>query len=165
MRSKSNGVENRAKGVLGVPQADHVISQEPEKLKAKVQPTAVEDQVQVAVISDGEKERMDSPDDGVKEEDLMDLPKKDLLKLLGIMEGEVQVGCGSSLKCVVFMIFDLSKAVEQCKNLHFKTLEDYIKTIPHVVDQGESKPCPIAPPSGLKWNLTKMCFLFSSDTL
>lgn len=126
MRSKSNGVENRAKGVLGVPQADHVISQEPElglpvkKLKAKVQPTAVEDQVQVAVISDGEKERMDSPDDGMKEEDLMDLPKKDLLKLLGIMEGEVQVGCGSSLKCVVFMIFDISRAVQQCKNLHLR---------------------------------------------
>lgn len=98
MRSKSNGVENRAKGVLGVPQADHVISQEPDldlpvkKLKAKVQPTAVEDEVQVAVISDGEKNRIGSPDVGRKEEDLMDLPKKDLLKLLGIMEGEVQVG-------------------------------------------------------------------------
>lgn len=97
MRSKSNGVENRAKGVLGVPQADRVISQEPDldlpvkKLKAKVQPLAVEDEVQVAVISDGEKKQIQSPDVGGKEEDLMDLPKKDLLKLLGIMEGEVQV--------------------------------------------------------------------------
>lgn len=99
MRSKSNGVENRAKGVLGVPQADHVISQEPgldlpvKKLKAKVQPAAVEDEVQVAVISDGGEKRIESPDVGKKEEDLMDLPKQDLLKLLGIMEGEVQVGC------------------------------------------------------------------------
>lgn len=98
MRSKSNGVENRAKGVLGVPQADRVISQEPDldlsvkKLKAKVQPMAVEEEeVQVAVIPAGEKKQIESPDVGRKEEDLMDLPKKDLLKLLGIMEGEVQV--------------------------------------------------------------------------
>lgn len=131
MRSKSNGVENRAKGVLGVPQADHVISQEPElglpvkKLKAKVQLTAEEDQVQVAVISDSERKLVESPHDGMKEDDLMDLPKKDLLKLLGIMEGEVQVGCGSPLKCAVFMTSGLSKAVQQCENLHFKSLEDY----------------------------------------
>lgn len=108
MRSKSSGVENRAKGVLGVPQADRVISQEPEldlpvkKLKAKVQPTAVEGQVQVAVISDEETELIQPPDGPVKEEDLMDLPKKDLLKLLGIMEGEVQVWMR-----IVFMTSDL----------------------------------------------------------
>lgn len=98
MRSKSNGVESRAKGVLGVPQSDHVISQEPDldlpvkKLKVKAQPPAVEEEVQVAVISDGDENPTESPDVRRKDEDLMDLPKKDLLKLLGIMEGEVQVG-------------------------------------------------------------------------
>lgn len=91
MRSKSDGVENRANGVLGVPQSDHDISQDQElglpmkRLMAKVQ--VAEDKV----ICDKEKLLIGSPEAGDKREDIMDLSKRDLLKLLGIMEGEVQV--------------------------------------------------------------------------
>ncbi|XP_037602083.1 filamin-A-interacting protein 1-like [Sebastes umbrosus] len=89
MRSKSSGVESPANGVLGVPQGDPDISQEPEvkSLKAKVQQKEGEDNL---VISDKEKLLCDSPEDGEKRADIMDLSSKDMLKLLGIMEGEVQ---------------------------------------------------------------------------
>ena len=98
MRSKSSGVESPANGVLGVPQGDPDISQEQDvglpvkSLKAKVQQKEGEDNVEVEVISDKEKLLLDSPEAGEKRGDIMDLPKEDLLKLLGIMEGEVQVG-------------------------------------------------------------------------
>uniref|UniRef100_A0A3Q1GGL0 Filamin A interacting protein 1a n=1 Tax=Acanthochromis polyacanthus TaxID=80966 RepID=A0A3Q1GGL0_9TELE len=96
MRSKSSGVESPANGVLGVPQADHDIGQDQEvglpvkSLKAKVQQKEGEDQVEVEVISDKEKLLLESSEDGEKRGDIMDMSKEDLLKLLGIMEGEVQ---------------------------------------------------------------------------
>lgn len=97
MRSKSSGVENPANGVLGVPQGDHDISQEEEvglpvrSMKAKVQQKEGEDELEVELISDKEK-LLDSTKAGEKRGDIMDLSTGDLLKLLGIMEGEVQVG-------------------------------------------------------------------------
>ncbi|XP_060918567.1 filamin-A-interacting protein 1-like [Labrus mixtus] len=96
MRSKSSGVESQANGVLGVPQGDPDISQEQEvglpvkNLIPKVPQKEDEEKVEVEVISDKEKLLCDSPEAGEKRGDIVDMPKGDLLRLLGIMEGEVQ---------------------------------------------------------------------------
>ncbi|CAN9502290.1 unnamed protein product [Ophioblennius macclurei] len=93
MRSKSSGVESPVNGVLGVPQGDHEISPEEDvkSLKVKVQKEEGEDKLEVEVISDKEKLLLlDSPEAGEKRGLIMDMSKGDLLKLLGIMEGEVQ---------------------------------------------------------------------------
>ncbi|KAK5857189.1 hypothetical protein PBY51_010447 [Eleginops maclovinus] len=96
MRSKSSGMESPTNGVLGVPQGDHEISQEQEvglpvkSLKAKVQQHDSDDHLEVEVISDKDKLLFDSPEAGENKKDIMDLSKEGLLKLMGIMEGEVQ---------------------------------------------------------------------------
>ncbi|CAL8294182.1 unnamed protein product [Arctogadus glacialis] len=108
MRSKSNGVEGPAKGVLGVPQGDRDIHPQQEvtlpiKSLNQVKPQPKDETHQKAAviteeIEEEEEEEMkkkkisvDSEDDvGDQREGLMGLSKGDLLKLLGIMEGEVQ---------------------------------------------------------------------------
>ncbi|XP_038127527.1 filamin-A-interacting protein 1-like [Cyprinodon tularosa] len=94
MRSKSNGVESPTEGVLGVPPDDHEINEEldvglPVKsLKVKVQQK--ESAEEVEVISEKEKLLTNPTEIGNNTGNIKDLSKLDLLKLLGIMEGEVQ---------------------------------------------------------------------------
>ncbi|XP_033968080.1 LOW QUALITY PROTEIN: filamin-A-interacting protein 1-like [Pseudochaenichthys georgianus] len=96
MRSKSSGVESPANGVLGVQQGPHDFSQEQEvglpvkSLKAKVQQNDSDDHLEVEMISDKDKLLFDSPEAGERKKNIMDLSKEGLIKLMGIMEGEVQ---------------------------------------------------------------------------
>ncbi|KAJ7988918.1 hypothetical protein DPEC_G00314170 [Dallia pectoralis] len=94
MRSKSSEVENPA-GSLGVPQAAQDINQEEEVnqhapiKRVKVQPNIKGVEEEVSVTS-GMKKSTDSSGTVDKTLGIMNLTKEDLLRLLGVMEGEVQ---------------------------------------------------------------------------
>ncbi|XP_067099975.1 filamin-A-interacting protein 1-like [Osmerus mordax] len=95
MRSKSNRVESSSNGVIGVPQTTHDINQEKEvslpikSLKVKIQPMNDEEEENVNSEKDSSLEECSESKDQ-ESPGIMDLSKEDLLKLLGIMEGEVQ---------------------------------------------------------------------------
>uniref|UniRef100_A0A4W5P484 Filamin A interacting protein 1 n=1 Tax=Hucho hucho TaxID=62062 RepID=A0A4W5P484_9TELE len=96
MRSKSSGVESPANGVLRVPQTTHDINQEEEvnlhapikSLKVNVQPN--NEEVEVVVVSDIEKSTEDSSGTSDQRLGIINFTKEDLLRLLGVMECEVQ---------------------------------------------------------------------------
>ncbi|XP_010877445.2 filamin-A-interacting protein 1 [Esox lucius] len=97
MRSKSSGVESPANEALGVPQAAQDINQEEEvnrhapikSLRVKVQPNSKGVEEEVLVTSDL-KRSTDSSGTVDQTLGIMNFTKEDLLKLLGVMEGEVQ---------------------------------------------------------------------------
>lgn len=94
MRSKGDGVDSPANGVLVVPHAIHEISEKQEEdMKLQVTEKSIK-----AKVQQKEKEEMlmsESEDKSTMKDNqrlgLKDLSKDDLLKLLGIMEGEIQV--------------------------------------------------------------------------
>ncbi|KAM8833186.1 filamin-A-interacting protein 1-like isoform 1-T2 [Synchiropus picturatus] len=88
MRSKSSGVERPVSALLGVPQTDQPEPDLPlpgKGLKVKV------DELKLEAIPDKEKQLLHPKEaEGSRGGSIMNLPKEELLKLLGIMEGEVQ---------------------------------------------------------------------------
>ncbi|KAL0969284.1 hypothetical protein UPYG_G00225010 [Umbra pygmaea] len=95
MRSKSSGVESPANGTLGVPQATHDNNQEDnvnlhapiKNLKVKGQVNNKELEEEVLVASDMKRSTSETLDQRLG---IMNLTKMDLVRLLGVMEGEVQ---------------------------------------------------------------------------
>lgn len=94
MRSKGSGVDSPANGVLGVPQATHDITQEEEgNLMANEKNKLVKvekNEDEEKIISEMEQEKDKSSEKDDQTFGLRDLSKDDLLKLLGLMEGELQ---------------------------------------------------------------------------
>lgn len=92
MRSKDNTVDSTVNEVLVVMQTSHDVQEEEE---GKILET--EETIKVKHVDDEEKTGPDNDDKSAQNDDqtfgLRDLSKNNLLKLLGIMEGEIQVKC------------------------------------------------------------------------
>lgn len=98
MRSKSNDMDSTVNGVLVVPCGPHDISQDDEgklhdpDMSKKLKEKAKDEQQDVEKeLSENEKTDEKATENNHQSPGLKDLSKDDLLKLLGIMEGEVQV--------------------------------------------------------------------------
>lgn len=94
MRSKSKEVDSPANRVLVVPHAIHEINEEA-KGEEKLLASEKNIKAKVQQKEDEEKLQEETDDNSTKKNDqrlgLKDLSKDDLLKLLGVMEGEIQV--------------------------------------------------------------------------
>lgn len=94
MRSKDNPVDSTVNEVLVVTQTSHDVQEEEEGKILETEKT-----IKVKLVHDEEKIGPDNDEKSAPNDDQMfglrDLSKDNLLKLLGIMEGEIQVKCGS----------------------------------------------------------------------
>lgn len=112
MRSKSNDMDSTVNGVLVVPCGPHDISQEeegklhgPDKSKKLKEKQKDEQQDVEKDLSGNEKVDEKATESNHQNPGLKDLSKDDLLKLLGIMEGEVQVMSKKRPPCLFSFFF------------------------------------------------------------
>lgn len=150
MRSKSSGVDTPANGVLGVPQGDQEqeVSLPVKTLKAKVQQKDGEETVEVEVISDKDKP-LDSSKAGDKRQNILDLSKEDLLTLLGIMEGEIQVGKALFPFVFSFLYVICSCKQDKCNDKRKGGWAQYL----NIIGLSNCKFCTTALSCGLKCNI------------
>lgn len=125
MRSKSNDMDSTVNGVLVVPCGPHDIGQDdegklhsPDKSKKLKEKQKDEQQDGEKELSGNEKTDERATKNNHQNPGLKDLSKDDLLKLLGIMEGEVQV---MSKKIPPCLLFSNLLSIDCCSSVHSET--------------------------------------------